>query len=438
MSEAAMPVPRPLGMLAGLRVRFASEGAQEMLALYAVHAATVAAPLAIVPYASRVLGPENWGVYSIFHSLALYASMLVEYGFNLSATREVARLRESRSDRARLLSEVFAAKLILALLLIVVLSIAASVIPMLSAHPLLMAGAMAFALGQGAGLVWYFQGTAQVRRVAALEVGGRVIAILFSFLLVREPADAWLLLVVNGAALVLVAAITAMIAIRDSGFHPLSWAGAVRMLKDGLSLFVFRGAVSLYTLANSFVLGMLAPAAAVGFFAGAERINKGFLGLLNPIIQAYYAKLSHAAVNDAAAMARMRKRCMIAVAGVGLALGIGVFLAAPLLVQILLGSQYLPAVRLLRILAFLLPITALNTTLGVHGLLPLGRDRAFNTVIICAGLLNITLAIALASRWQDTGMSIALVATETFVAAAFYFYLRRAGLNPFAPEQEAR
>lgn len=431
MSEAVVPLSKgPSGWIHSLQARLSGENAGEVTALYAVHFATIATPLAIVPYASRVLGPENWGVYSIFHSLALYASMLIEYGFNLSATRQAARLRESRAGRARLISDVFAAKSLLAIGTILVLAAAALAFPMLGAHPLLLAGAAIFALGQGAGMVWYFQGTAQVRRIAGVEIGGRFLAIGLSLAFVHESADAWLLLAVNGLALALVAAFSAAIAIDDCGTSPFSLSAAVRMLREGFSLFVFRGAVSLYTLANAFVLGLLAPPAAVGFYAGAERISKGFLGFLNPIIQANYARLSRDAASDPAAFAAHRRRCLVGISAVGLALGTVVFLAAPLLVRIVLGPDFERSVNLLRILALLAPVTALNSTLGVHGLLPLGRDRAFNTVIVAAGLLNLLLAFLLASRWQDTGMAAAVVTTESFVAAGFYLYLRREGLSP--------
>jgi PST family polysaccharide transporter len=284
-------------------------------------------------------------------------------------------------------------------------------------------------------MVWYYQGTAQVRRIAGLEIGGRVLAIGLTFLAVRKPEDAWLLLAINGFALVLVAVLSGAMAVGDAGPARLSLSGAARTLKDGFSLFVFRGAVSLYTLANSFVLGLLAPAAAVGFFAGAERINKGLIGFLNPLIQAYYSRLSHAAAGPKSEFARLRRRSMYAVVGVGFLLGAFIFISAPVLVSVVLGPGYAPAVRVLRILALLAPLSALTSSLGVHGLLPLGRDRVFNTVIVLAGLLNLTLATLLATRWQHEGMSIAVVSTECFVALAFLFDMYRRRDNVSSSEE---
>lgn len=424
----AIPVPGG-GVLGALREKLAGENARELAALYAVHAAAVATPLAIVPYAARVLGPDGWGTYSIFHSLALYASFLVEYGFNLSATREVARMRESRTERARLLAGVIAAKLVLAALLIVAALAALKFVPVIGAHPWLMGGAMLFAFSHGMGLVWYFQGTAQVRRIAWAEIGCRALAVLLTLLLVRNPSDDWLLLGIHGVSLLLVAAAGTVLAVRETGVGRLSLAGAAAALKQGFSLFVFRGAASLYTVANGFVLSMFAPAVAVGFFAGGERISKGFAGLLNPLVQAWYARVNHAA-GDWREFQRLRRHGMLVITGAGVAIGVLLFAAAPLLVRILLGPGFEPAVTVLRIFALLPPVTALSTTLGLHGLLPLGRDRAFNTVVAAASVLNLSLAALVAGRWKETGMAAAVVSTEVFVAVSFFVYLWRAGFNP--------
>jgi PST family polysaccharide transporter len=431
MSEAGCEVLSESrgGLLDALREKLAGDPFRELAALYAVHAAAVATPLAIVPYAARVLGPQAWGTYSIFHSLALYASFVVEYGFNLSATREVARLRESAGGRARLLGEVFAAKLALVALLLAGAAAASYFVPLVAAHRWLMAGAMLFAVSHGMGLVWYFQGTAQVRRIAWAEIGCRALAVILTFALVRGPQDDWLLLGIHGASLLLAAIAGTAIAAADCGIGRLCPRGAWKALRQGFPLFFFRGAASLYTVANGLILSMFAPPLAVGFFAGGERIGKGFAGLLNPLVQAWYARVNHAA-GDAREFERLRRRGLILMTGAGLAIGLIVLTGAPLLVRLLLGPGFEPAVNVLRIFALLPPVTALGATLGLHGMLPLGRDRAFNTVVTLAGAVNLALAALLAGRWRAEGMAAAVVSAESFVAVSFFIYLWRAGFNP--------
>ena len=60
----------------------------------------------------------------------------------------------------------------------------------------------------------------------------------------------------------------------------------------GWPMFVFRSGESLYGVGNVFVLGLFAPPAVVAYFASAEKISKAIFGLLNPIRESLYPRLS--------------------------------------------------------------------------------------------------------------------------------------------------
>ncbi|MFX9912081.1 oligosaccharide flippase family protein, partial [Acinetobacter baumannii] len=68
---------------------------QNVLALYGVQIANYLFPLITVPYLARVLGPKGWGMVAFAQAFGQYLMLVVEYGFSLSATREVARSRDS-------------------------------------------------------------------------------------------------------------------------------------------------------------------------------------------------------------------------------------------------------------------------------------------------------------------------------------------------------
>src|ERR1700689_4454173 len=64
---------------------------QNAASLYGVQIATYAVPLVTIPYLARVLGVSGWGLVAIAQGFGSYVALLGEYGFGLSATREVAR-----------------------------------------------------------------------------------------------------------------------------------------------------------------------------------------------------------------------------------------------------------------------------------------------------------------------------------------------------------
>src|ERR1700730_12166239 len=92
---------------------FANRVLRNMLWLYRLQGIVFLAPLAATPFLARVLGPTEWGAFAIAQSLALWSSLVVEYGFILSATREVARYSHNPHRLCRNVTEVHGAKLLL-------------------------------------------------------------------------------------------------------------------------------------------------------------------------------------------------------------------------------------------------------------------------------------------------------------------------------------
>ena len=62
-----------------------------VIALYGVQACTYALPLLTFPYLAHVLGPSGWGVVVFAQAIGDLIASVVEYGFDISASRETSR-----------------------------------------------------------------------------------------------------------------------------------------------------------------------------------------------------------------------------------------------------------------------------------------------------------------------------------------------------------
>src|SRR5437660_5395102 len=87
---------------------------KNMLALWGIQVYRKTIPLVTLPYLARVLGPEGWGMVAFVQSFAAFLVLLIEFGFEISATREVARCADSREKRAELFAGVLGAQAVLA------------------------------------------------------------------------------------------------------------------------------------------------------------------------------------------------------------------------------------------------------------------------------------------------------------------------------------
>jgi PST family polysaccharide transporter len=195
--------------------------------------------------------------------------------------------------------------------------------------------------------------------------------------------------------------------------------------------------VSLYTVGNVFILGLLAPPHVVGYYAGGEKIARALQGLLGPASQTLYPRLSYLVHRSREQATRLIRTGLGFMCALGLAVSAVAFFGAPFWVHLVLGSAFGPAIPVLRVLALVIPLVALSNVFGIQWMLPLGLDCSFNRIIIGAGFLNIALATALAPRFGALGMALAVLGTEACVTGAMYGYLRRHGLYPsLAPARD--
>jgi len=402
---------------------------QNILALYGAQAGRKIIPLLSIPYLARTLGPGGWGTVAVATALGDLFVIVIEFGFNLSATREIARNRDSPGRCGEVMGGVLGAQALLATMGIVVLTTVAQWIPALRHDPRLLAAGLAYAVANGMAPIWFFQGLERMRTSSALEVSGKLASLAALFVFVHRPGDAWKALLVAAVPALVASTAGLTLALRAIPCAMPSPRLIREALRMGWPMFLFRSSESLYGVGNAFLLGLFAPARFVGYFSPAEKISKAAFGLLNPIREAIYPRLSHLAArrhSDAAYLAKISAGVMIAG---GVVLGGGVMIFAPFLVKLLLGTQFGPVITVLRIMAPLPLLLSITYAIGLQWLLPLGRDRVVNRIILSAAVLNVTLSVLLAPRFQHIGMAVAVVTSEAFVSLAMVLAVVK--ISPF-------
>jgi polysaccharide transporter, PST family len=406
--------------------------ARNVASLYGVQFANYLLPLITIPYLTRVLGPATWGLVAFAQAFGAYASIGIEYGFHLSATRAVAKNRDSSSELANLVAGVMGVKLLLAVGAVGVALLLESLVPLFRQNPIFLWAAVFWAVAQSFSMLWYYQGFERMRLVAVLDVLGRAAATAAIFILIHHPRDGWKVLVLQGSGSLLSVVVATAMIYQQIPIKLPSWRLVRDTLRMGWSMFLFRSSMSLYGAGNAFILGLFASPTAVGFYSGAERLARALMGLLAPLHQSLYPRLSHLVQHDRPAAKRLARSSMFLMSFMGAALSLAAFLGAPWAVPLILGKSFVASVPVLEILAALPLLDALGTMFGVLWMVPLGLDRQFNRVVLAGGALNVVLAVFFAPRFAQLGMAAAVVATEVFVVLALYLALRSRKLTPLA------
>lgn len=414
------------------RKRLNSSIGRNVVSLYVLQFGNYVLPLATVPYLVRVLGPEKFGLVAFGQGLMAYFALVVNYGFDWSATRKVAVQRRDPETINQTAANVWGAKALLCAATAAILVILLRVVPKLHGVVILLLVLYSSVVASVLFPTWLFQGLERMSVISLTNLGVRTLGALAIFLFVRQPRDFLVYAVVLGSQTLCAGLIGAIAAFKIFQLHLSvpSWRGVLREISDSTPFFFTTAAISLYTSGNAFVLGLLTNAVAVGYYSAAEKIVTACAGLLGPLSQAVYPRFSRLARESRAQTLLWARRMLALTGGGSLILSVLLFVGAPLIVKIVLGPKYTPSAAVIAIMSPLPVLIAISNVLGVQLLFPFGHEKRVLAIVLVAGLINITLAVLLAPRWQAPGMATAVVISETVVTLGYFAWTWISNINP--------
>ena len=91
--------------------------------LTSLQAITYVLPVIIMPYLFRIIGPEKFGLIAFAQAFVQYFAIITDYGFGISATKEISLCREERRKVSCVFSSVITVKILLAVLSLLALGL---------------------------------------------------------------------------------------------------------------------------------------------------------------------------------------------------------------------------------------------------------------------------------------------------------------------------
>lgn len=251
-------------------------------------------PLITLPYLVRVLGVEYIGLLAFATATIAYFGILTDYGFNLSATKEISMHRHDKTKITEIFSSVMMIKITLMLVSFIILSILILSFEKFRNDALIYFLSFGIVIGQVLFPIWFFQGMERMKYITYLNILSKSIFTVAIFLFVQDQSDFYLVPLLTSIGAI-VAAIWSHVLIRKEfgiGFKMQDPKILKVYLVDGWHLFLSRIYVSTYTTANILLLGIFTNNTAVGHYSIAEKIVVAIAGLFEPVNQTIYPYLA--------------------------------------------------------------------------------------------------------------------------------------------------
>jgi PST family polysaccharide transporter len=381
------------------------------------------APLITMPYLFRVLGPERYGIIAFAESLTVYGIVITNFGFQITATREIA----IESQLSRPINKIFTSVYEIKLLLFVIYAIL-FVVGIISVRTLrdyweihliylgLVAGNVLFP-------AWLYYGVRRMEYVATFNMLNSFLYAVSIFMFVHSPKD-WMKVVIFRVCCYLLVAICALIvAIHTLGLRWHHERSTVQYLtKKSYSFFLSRIAVALYGASNNVLLGMILGMKEVAYYSVADKLTnllRSPFDIANDTIFPFIINTNSKSI----------KRNIILISlSTSISVVLVFSLCADQIISVVAGRDYAPAVQVFRILVLKLLFVSVHIFVGSCFLLPNYDDYSFNSSVCWAfGIYLLTVDILfLSGKVGTVSLSCAVVMVDfVILIVRLYCGLRR-------------
>ncbi|AEE14483.1 polysaccharide biosynthesis protein [Thermodesulfobium narugense DSM 14796] len=382
-------------------------------------------PLITLPYLVRVLGPSHYGLVAFAQAFIGYFQILTNYGFNLSATREISINRESSQKVSEIFSSVITIQILLAILSFMIMALVVLSFAKFRDDLLLYIFTFGMVVGNVLFPVWFFQGIERMKYITLLSVLARLIFTIAIFVFIHEESDYIYVPLINSIGMVLSGTVGLWLIFNrfDVKFIMPDIESIKYHLNEGWHIFISTVAISLYTISNTFILGLFASSEIVGYYSAAEKIIRAVQGLMNPIFQASYPYISKLSLNSKELTIVFIKKLLILFGITSFLFSLINFIFSNIIITLIFGKDYQNSISVFRILSFLPFIITLGTILGTLTMVNFGYKKIFTQIIMIGSIINIFLSLILVPIFKDVGTAYSVVITEIFITLADFIYL---------------
>jgi PST family polysaccharide transporter len=400
---------------------------KNVASLSTLQAVTYLLPVIIVPYLFRAIGPEKFGLIAFAQAFVQYFIILTDYGFSISATKEISLCQEEHAKISKVFSSVMTAKIALAFLSLLILGIIVYFIPKFRNDWMVYVFSFGAVVGNTIFPIWFFQGTERMKHIADLNIIGGICYALFIFLFVRGPQDYLMVPLITSAVFLITGVLGQYIVFRKFrvSFKFQGYKSVRQQLRCGWDIFISVVAINAYTTTRVFSVGLLTNNSITGFYSIAEKIAN--LIQTFPLVsfsQALFPRLSkifHKNKIRALKIMRQLQQITINISLISLPL---FFIFAHLIVRIVCGGDYQKTVLSLRLLLISVFFVSANA-FRVQYLLVCGKTHIYSRIHVIMALIGLPLIFLLIYSFSYVGAAVATIAIEAGIFTITYFTVKK-------------
>ncbi|MFA5100329.1 MAG: flippase [Candidatus Omnitrophota bacterium] len=387
---------------------------ENFLSLSTLQAINYLLPLIFLPYVIRIIGPEKFGLIAFAQACMQYFIILTDYGFSLSATREIALAKEQPDRIKEIFSAVLATKIVLAAFSFLILLAVIHFVPRFKSDHMVYIYSFGAVIGSTLFPLWYFQGMERMKYIAKLNIIGGIIFAAGIFLFVDGPSNYLLIPLFYSIVSIATGIAGLYIAFRKFSvtFSFQRYADIKQQLKAGWNIFSSSVAINAYTSTRIFAVGLLTTNTVTGYYSIAERIAAIIQTFpLASFSQALFPRLTKIYLHNRKKAFRMMKKIQAFTTTCFLVSLPVAYLSAPWVIMAVAGKPYAEAIITLRLLILSILFIGANA-FKIQFLMVCGRTASYALIHVIMAAVGMPLIFVMIRYFSYVGAAAATILIE--------------------------
>lgn len=371
-------------------------------------------PLITMPYLARVIGPEGFGKIAFASAVVVWFQTIADWGFNLTATRDVAQNRDNKDKVSHIFSNVLWARCLLTILSGILLLFFIFVIPYFRENAAVILITFLMVPGHILFPDWMFQAIEKMKYTTIFNLIIKLIFTIAVFLFIHDKEDYIIqpLLTTIGYLLCGIGALYLILRKWGYTLYKPQWNEIFDTIKHSTDVFLNNLMPNLYNSFSVMLLGFFGGSAANGFYDGGNKFPRIFYQFQSVLSRAFFPFLSR----------RLDKHSFYAKINLGIALlgAILLILVAPWLIEIILGSEFEDSVIVMQILSVSIIFLAMDFTYGTCYLIINHREKSLRTLTLISSLIGMCVSVPLVYYFSYIGAAITVLVCRGLLGIGSY------------------
>lgn len=376
-------------------------------------------PLISMPYLARVIGADGFGKIAFASAIVVWIQTISDWGFNLTATRDVAQNRNNKELVSRIFSNVLWARSVLTLLSGIILLLVVLLVPYLRENADIIFVTFLLVPGYILFPEWFFQAIEKMKYTTLFNLLLKLIFTVAVFVFIHKREDYLIqpLLTTIGYLLCGIGALYLIFKKWGYTLYKPQWTEIFKTIRNSTDVFINNLMPNLYNSFSVMLLGFFGGSTANGIYDGGNRFPVIFYQFQSVLSRAFYPFLSR----------RPDKHSFYAKLNIVSALIGAVFLIllSPLVIKIMLGDEFEKSVVVMQILSFSVVFLAMDYTYGTNFLIINHKEKPLRNLTFVSSIVGMSVAIPLVYYFSYIGAAITVLLCRGMLGVGSYILAQK-------------